>query len=255
MNTLFKILLVIKTISNSKTAFLDKLGFIHGEVIYRIKGKKIKFIARGGTEDMAEIVVVLSGQEYDISQIDLPKNPLIIDLGGHIGTFSIFISAILKNKCKIYAFEPDKINFKMLKQNLKINKITCVTAKNIAISDYKGEGYLKNEKTNTDAYFLDYKSKKKNCYVSTLPIVAGESKIKRIDLLKIDVEGAEYKIFLHKQSLDFIKKNVHYIFMEYHNINKRLNFSLIKKIIEKDFKILNIKKNVLTLKNLNWKYD
>lgn len=255
MNILFKLLLLIKTISNSRTALLDKLGFVHGEIVYKVRGKKMKFMARAGTEDMAEIVVVASGSEYNLKKIKLHQNPIIFDLGGHIGTFSIFISNFFKNKCSIYVFEPDRTNYKILKHNIEINKVSSITAKNIAISDYNGKGFLRNEKMNTDAYFLDDKRKDSNCLVSTLPSMVRENNVKRIDLLKIDIEGGEYKIFLHKDSFDFIKKNVHYIFMEYHNINKRFNYSLIEKIIRKDFLILSLKKNVLTLENLNWKYD
>jgi FkbM family methyltransferase len=256
MNTLSKLILVIKTIVNFPTAILDRLKLLKGNVIYKIRSEDLQFIARAGTEDIAEIAVVASGSEYDIKLISLPKNPTIIDLGGHIGTFSIYIARILKDKCRIYTYEPDTDNYSLLVKNIALNKIKTIFPKNMAISDYVGKGYLKKENMNNDAYHLDNSNKKiANCSVSTLTTIASSNKIKKVDLLKMDIEGGEYKIFQDKKSFDFIKNNVHYIFMEYHNIDKARNYSKIKKLIEINFNILQERTNVLTLENLRWKYN
>lgn len=253
---LFKIFLLIKTLSNFPTAFLDKLGFLKGELIYEIRDKNMKFIARAGTEDMVEIVVVASGYEYDLSGVKLPIEPVIVDLGGHIGSFSVSMARMLKDKCKIYTYEPDKENYEILARNIALNKIHSIYPKNIAISDYVGKGYLEKEKMNTDAYYLDLSKKKNtNCVVNTLPQALRPYKIKKIDLLKMDIEGGEYKIFLNKQSFDYIQKTVHYIFMEYHDIDAHYNYFLIKKKLEKKFRVINKRTNIITLVNLNWKHD
>ncbi len=254
MNALQKSVLAINTIVNFPTAFFDRLGLINKEVVYKIRNKDMRFIARGGTEDVAEIAVVASGYEYDINLLKLPKNPIIFDLGGHIGTFSIYMANLLKNKCSIYTYEPDKENFSLLKQNVSLNKSNSVTILNLAISDYVGKGYLKNEDMNTDAYHLEtVTGKKPNCTISTIKREMQKNKVKKIDLLKIDIEGGEYKIFLHRESLEYILKNVHYIFMEYHNLDKKYNYSLIKKLIDKNFAVIQERTNTFTLENPNWK--
>jgi len=255
MDKLFKANLIIKTIINFPSAFLDKLGILKGELVYKIRGKNIRFIARAGTEDMAEIVVVASGFEYDLNSIKLPIEPVIVDLGGHIGSVSVFMARMLKDKCKIYTFEPDKENYEILVRNIVLNRIHSIFPKSIAISDYVGKGYLKTEQMNTDAYYLDQSEKNFNCQVSTLPKELKKKKVKKIDLLKMDIEGGEYKIFLHKQSFDYIQKTVHYIFMEYHDIDAYYNYSLIKKKLERNFRVLNKHANIITLENLNWKHD
>lgn len=253
---LFKLFLVIKTIKNFPTALLDKLGLINGTIIYKIRGTTLEFQARGGTEDMAEIVVVLSGDEYGLSSINLPKNPVIFDLGAHIGTFSVYVAHKLKNKCKIFAYEPDHINFLLLSQNVKKNNVKNITLNKTAVADYVGKGFLEKRNLNTDAYHLEFSKKnriEKNCDVTTIINAAKKAKINKIDVLKMDIEGGEYSIFLHKPSLKYIKKNIHYMFIEIHNINKTLNYSKIENIIDENFKIISKKKSVLTLENLNWK--
>lgn len=248
----FKLFLLIRTLVNFPTAILDRVGFFRGRIIYKIRNNNLKFIARGGTEDMAEIVVVLSGYEYNTKNIKLPRFPTIVDLGGHIGSFSIYMAKNLKDKCKIFTFEPEEKNYSILKENILLNKLKSIRVNNLAISDYRGKGYLKKEKLNTDAYYLGTSRKIKNCEVSTLENALKDYKLQRIDLLKMDIEGGEYKIFSHKPSLDYIKKSVHYIFMEYHNINNHLNYSLIEETIKKNFYILNKRGNILTLENITW---
>jgi FkbM family methyltransferase len=256
INMLFKIILLIKTLSDFPIAFLDKLGVFKGELVYKIRNKNMQFIARAGTEDMAEVVVVTSGYEYDLNNVKLPKKPVIVDLGGHIGTFSISMARRLKDKCKIYTYEPDKENYGILIRNIALNKIHSVYSKNVAISDYVGKGYLEKENMNTDAYHLGLSKKKNtNCVVNTLSQALRAYKIKKIDLLKMDIEGGEYKIFLHKQSFDYIQKTVHYIFMEYHDIDDHYNYFLIKRKLEEKFFVINKRANIITLENSNWKRD
>jgi len=250
---LFKLFLVIKTIRNFPTAFLDILSLLRGEVLYNIRGKNIMFYSRANTEDIAEIVMVASGREYALSNIaSLPKRPVIVDVGGHIGTFSISIAKILKNKCRVITFEPDKENYDLLLKNIKLNKVNSVSPKNIAISDYVGKGYLHTEKMNTDAYFLDQSRKGYNCQVSTLVGEMGLKRIKKINILKMDIEGGEYKIFSDKKSLNYILKNVHYFFLEYHNIDRINNYARIQRIIEDNFRVLDKHGVTLLLENLHW---
>jgi FkbM family methyltransferase len=254
LSILSKLILLVRAIENFPVAFLDKLGLLKGEVIYKIRGKNIKFFARAGTQDMAEIAVVASGSEYDLEDIKLElKNPVVVDIGGHIGTFSIPLAFMLKNKCKIFTFEPNKENFSLLLRNIKLNKTSSVFPKNIAISDYVGKGFLNTHGLNPDAYFLDNSKKTFNCRVGTLPEEMRIRKIQKIDILKMDIEGGEYKIFSDKKSLDYILKNVHYFFMEYHNIDNFYNYSLIQKTIEKNFRIIDKHGVTLSLENLNWK--
>jgi FkbM family methyltransferase len=251
---LFKLYILISTIQNFPSALLDKLGLLKGEVKYKLRGRNIEFFARTGTEDMAEIAVVASGCEYDLNDVKASlKNPVVVDIGGHIGTFSIPLAKMMKNNCKIFTFEPNKDNFDLLLRNIKLNKIRSIFPKNIAISDYIGKGFLNTQGLNPDAYFLDSSKKIFNCRVSTLPEEMRLGKIKRIDILKMDIEGGEYKVFSDKKSLDFILENVHYFFMEYHNIDNHHNYSLIQKTIEKNFRIIDMHGVTLSLENLHWR--
>lgn len=248
MNLIIKLILVIREIINFPTAILDRLGLLKGEVKYNLRNGS-EFLARAGTEDLSEIAVVASGSEYKLDKLKLPKSPVIIDLGGYIGDFSIPTARSLKSKCKIYSFEPNLENYDLMIRNIKLNKIKNIVPSRVAISDFNGSGYLKTEKLNTDAYYLLENVKKNNCRVRTLPSEFKKLKIKKVDLLKMDIEGEEEKIFKHKASLDLIKKTVHYIFIE---IGPKYESSQMKKILDKNFNTLFVHNNVLALENPRW---
>ncbi len=251
MDIITKVILVIKTISNFWIAFIDKAGFVESDVLYKTR-KNLKFLARGGTEDMAEIVVVASGSEYNIADFNLPSMAVILDLGGHIGTFSIWISKSLKSRVKVFAYEPDMENFKFFQKNLELNKSKNIHLFNLAISDYWGKGYLRKKGMKTDAYFLDVKhSRKPNCDVTTLMREQKKLGYKRIDLLKMDIEGGEYSIFSDARSYRFIASNVRNILIECHNLDKYRNENKLLESISKDFTVLSHHKNVYALKNMN----
>ena len=121
-----------------------------------------------------------------------------------------------------------------------------IFSENIAISDYNGRGFLKTKNLNTDAYYLDKKIKKTNCTVKTLPSAMSKKKINKIDVLKMDIEGAEENIFKHKVSKNFIKSKVKYFFIE---VDIDYEVTQMKSIIENDFEFVNRHKNVITYKN------
>lgn len=245
MNLISKLILVIQSIYNYPQAVFDRLGLIDGEIKYRLKNG-VSFYARAGTEDLSEIAVVASGTEYIFTNIKIPKNPVIVDLGAHIGSFSIPAAKKYKDKCKIYSFEANEDNFRLLSKNIKLNNVKSIVAANIAISDYNGIGFLKTKNLNTDAYYLDKNSKKSNCRVNTIPSALGKAGVKKVDVLKMDIEGAEENIFKHSDSNNYIKRNVKYIFIE---VDVDYEVTEMKEVIEKNFEKINRNKNVITYKN------
>lgn len=250
MNTIKKLFLVVKVIKNFHIAILDRLGIIHGTVLYKLRDPKIELYARAGTEDIAEIAVIASGSEYNLDLIKLSKSPTILDLGGHIGAFSIPVATKLNNVCTIHTFEPQKDNYKLLLRNIKQNKAISIHPQNIAISNRNGKGFLHSITKNTDAYYLEKKSKKKpNCVVKTLPDSLKNYKISTIDIVKIDIEGGEYQLFQHLDTMEFLRNHAKYIFMEFHNIDEDQNYSVIEKATKGSFRVIEKTSNTVVLKN------
>jgi FkbM family methyltransferase len=125
------------------------------------------------------------------------KNPkIVLDVGAHIGILSVKFAKMYK-KVKIYAIEPEKGNFKKLITNIKLNKLekTIYPAK-IALLDRSGITKLGLCQFDSGSHSLFIKNaKSEKVKVTTLDQI--RRKIKRkIDLIKIDTEGSEYKILI-----------------------------------------------------------
>jgi FkbM family methyltransferase len=114
-----------------------------------------------------------------------------IDIGSNIGNHTIFFSKFCKAN-KVYSIEIDSNIFSILQKNIEINNISNVDLLNIGISDKKG--FAKVSK-------IDEKN------IGKTKIIPGDGEIKvekldtlfenkKIDLIKIDVEGHEYEVLL-----------------------------------------------------------
>jgi FkbM family methyltransferase len=69
---------------------------------------------------------------YLIKFIKKKNVSIFLDIGAHMGFYSINLSRIVKN---IYAFEPSPNNYSQLKQNVSINKIRNIKVFNKALSN------------------------------------------------------------------------------------------------------------------------
>ena len=136
-----------------------------------------------------------------ISRI-LKRNDVFIDLGAHIGYFSIIAAKLCK---KVYAFEIDDNCLPIIKENITLNKLKNISVINKAVSD-KGGKELKIsvfEQPNT-TLSIRYNPKAKGGHkiIKTVSLsdFADEEKIQP-SLIKIDIEGAEYSALLGMEKL------------------------------------------------------
>jgi FkbM family methyltransferase len=60
---------------------------------------------------------------------------IVLDIGAHIGTFTIAMAKAVGNTGSVYAFEPQCKIFRELKKNCELNEVTNVICHRIAIGD------------------------------------------------------------------------------------------------------------------------
>lgn len=160
------------------------------------------------------------------------EDPFIIDCGSHIGISVLYFKKTYP-RAKIIAFEPDPISYGCLKQNIEVNHLTEVICCNIALSDSIGSTHL----------YGDFSDNSESVGNSIIPgwgqrdrysqKVVATDKLSRylnqeIDLLKLDVEGAEQNILndIHEK-LSYIKN----IYLEQHQFNRASNQRNLKEVI------------------------
>lgn len=126
------------------------------------------------------------------------EDEIFIDVGAHIGKYSIQLAKKIGNKGKVIAIEPEKFNFSLLKKNIQLNELENVFLVNKAMYSTKAvlPFFVSTENGEGEHSIL----RKPHCYheqnveADTLDNIVEELKIKNVGLIKIDVEGAEYAV-------------------------------------------------------------
>jgi len=162
----------------------------------------------------------------------------IIDIGAHIGLFSIYARGVNDN-VKIFAYEPASANFETMKWHFKENHIENVFAKNVAVAAKDGETILfMSEDSHNHSILRFFKKIMKEVRV---PTVSMEKIIERdmarqgvnfCDLVKMDCEGAEFEILASMSPEVFKKIGTFYI--EYHEYLEDKNKNDLVKILQKN---------------------
>lgn len=162
-----------------------------------VRGTRI--YVRTNSSDIIAAIRNLYDQEYDHIRISNPK--IIIDVGANIGSSAIFFAKKYPN-ARIIALEPEEHNFAILLRNTKnYQNITAVKAavwgsfekRTIQIRSASYLGFTISDTNNE----IESSGQTVNC--TTIDGIMKEHDIDSVDLLKMDIEGAE-KDVLEKSS-------------------------------------------------------
>ena len=132
-----------------------------------------------------------------VEKLLVPGNT-VVDVGAHIGFVTIMAANKVGSLGKVYAFEPEPGNFRLLKKNVGFNNFKNVVCHNLALGGKKGTGVLYLNPENSGNNFLFSSSFSHGFKAIKVNVEKLDNILKRIDvdLLKIDVEGYEYFILL-----------------------------------------------------------
>ena len=127
---------------------------------------------------------------------------VFFDIGANIGIFSI-LAGLKEKNAQIYAFEPASETFEILNENIKLNSLKNVKTLRLAIGSRVGETTLKINKKWRDGLNTMGDPSHPGCQVvgeekvsvTTLDNFLETNNISRVDIMKVDVEGAELLVF------------------------------------------------------------
>lgn len=185
-------------------------------------------------------------EDYDKELFDSIRNlnlkgKTIFDIGSHIGYHSIFFSRLVGVDGKIYAFEPNPFNVKRIKENIVKNSIRNIEVRNIALSSKNTEtdfifsediengtssgGFIDESDTfyNKSTYETEIGFKRMKIPTKKIDDLDElRDKNLKVDILKIDVEGAESLVL--EGGMETILRDKPIILIEIHTISNMFYF-------------------------------
>jgi len=208
---------------SSKITILQKYVFL---MVAKTRILRIKKITIQNFKIVAfdeDALVYLFGEIFvkNIYYFDAKNDsPVIIDCGSNIGVSILYFKYLYPNAI-IYGFEPDKTTYELLQKNIQVNKLNQVHLYNYAVSNKDGElsFYIDESPGNLTMSAIKGRISKKEVKVkqislanfikNTLP------KNKKVDLLKMDIEGYE-DIAIDDLYSKKTLKNINEMIIEYH---------------------------------------
>jgi FkbM family methyltransferase len=140
----------------------------------------------------------------------------IFDIGANIGWYSNHLAKKFPNST-IYSFEPIPETFNQIKANTELNGATNILLNNIALSSNKEKLIFYYSPTVTGASSSQNITENQNMTkleleAETIDNFMAKNSIDKLDIVKCDVEGAEY--FVYQGGLETFKNKKPIIFTE-----------------------------------------
>jgi FkbM family methyltransferase len=122
----------------------------------------------------------------------LREGMVVADLGAHVGFYTVLASKAVGQRGRIYAFEPEPRNFRLLQENVTLNRCENVVAQNQAVCDQVGKSALFLGRCSVDHTLHCPNRNRDRIWIETVTLdhfFTGRPS--RIDLLRMNIEGSE----------------------------------------------------------------
>jgi FkbM family methyltransferase len=221
-----ELLNVFKISGNRKLNHYDDYGYLSN--LFKIE--KTKEIQRSLNDVIGEHFYT---REYE-NFVDVEENDIVFDIGFNYGIFSL--GALYKKAYKVYGFEPNIEIYNKIKniypEKDKVELFNyAVSDENKKISFYSLDNTVCStisKEPSSDDNFKEYEVQCINLYDFIV-----QNNIEKIDFLKIDCEGEEYKVF---ESIpdDYFSK-IRKIILEFHFNDGNMIYILTDKLNRTNF--------------------
>lgn len=159
---------------------------------------------------------VYEPEETKMFKDTIKPGMVVLDIGANIGYYTLIASKLVGDTGKVYAFEPVPRNYQFLKKNVQINNYTNVVTIPKALSNKKGKQkiFVNSRQFGSCSLFEGCVACDYSVTIETLTMDEFfKTHNKKIDLIKMDVEGAEGLIL--EGSKEILEANNITIFMEF----------------------------------------
>ena len=140
---------------------------------------------------------------YEPNQSEIVKKyvhegDIVIDIGAHVGYYTLLMAQLVGENGKVYSFEPDPVNFQLLKKSVEINGFENVVLIQKAVSNITDKVKLflgDNNSAINRIYDATLGDAKESIDVESVTIDEYfKENDELVNFIKIDSEGSEVKI-------------------------------------------------------------
>jgi FkbM family methyltransferase len=137
------------------------------------------------------------GATIDFLNKSLTHGDVVIEVGANVGAHTLLIAKLVGNKGYVYAFEPTEFALNKLRKNISLNpEIENITIRTELVTN--GEGNLPKldvrSSWSVDGQNLPEITTIRNPKAVSIDNFASEVALDRLTLMKIDVDGYDYKV-------------------------------------------------------------
>src|SRR5215208_5981053 len=249
--------------SPSKIAFMDLMAKFVDKDSMIVEVPKYGYKSYCRTWKNFNDLMIMTVHEDDLLQLFCPtKGDVVVDVGAYLGRYTLTSSNLVGISGKVVAIEGDPSHYEMLDKNLKLNKVSNVTAINCMVGSkdmhlivdseeeyltvsskdmhtyYSEDNYLRMESKDIHTNYQDDSHREfdetgkaqignTTVYLNTLDnLLIKEHGISEVNWMKIDVEGAELEVLKGAHNILSNSKRIK-LLIEIHDTNK-----LYKPIVE-----------------------
>jgi FkbM family methyltransferase len=174
-----------------------------------------------------DLVVVTKHEDEIIKYVNPKEGDVFVDVGAHFGRYTLIAAKNVGRSGKVISIEAHPRNFRILKKNVELNRLTNVIALQYAVYSKQMRlklhlpdedlGYTMHHSVVPEYLLSKYEQKEKieNNYIEvnadTLDSILGSIGITQVNWIKIDVEGAELEVLKGSKILLANSKDIHLV--------------------------------------------
>lgn len=145
-------------------------------------------------------------------EAEIRPNTVIYDIGANVGFYSLLAAHLSGQDGRVYAFEPLGRNVDFIRRHAALNQFTNIEVFEAAVAEYSGEVFFDPGFSIATGHISEKGTVKVRQVCLDELLAAGE--IVPPDVIKVDVEGAEFAVFKGAQKL--VEKFRPLIFLDTH---------------------------------------
>jgi len=181
---------------NHLGAFAAKHGFIKPVWFEFQPGLRMQLNIRELIHETILFEGIWDPQLTEFIKTHLNPGDVFIDMGAHSGYFTLLAARGVTSSGKVLSVEPNPIVFEQLVKNVEASNLSNVIPEQVACGDSKGQLVLYiHDDSNSSMSSLSHANVQDAICVEveckTLDSLIEKHQLDRVDLIKIDVEGAE----------------------------------------------------------------